>query len=136
MAERIKARIGDVVETTFNLSFKRAEVARLPSPSNFEAIDFFLLAEKGNKLLIGAGRELVDNVNIRCAVREVTQDDQPITAHFSFAPPSANPGIFAVGDVWRLFMGYCAKNASLTGNPKDPDSHLLAEVELVGGSAP
>jgi hypothetical protein len=131
MAERIKARIGDVVETTFNLAFKKAEVARLPNPRKFEAIDFFMLADKGGKVMTGAGREFSDGSSIRCAVREVTQDDQPITAQFRFADSSQNRGFFAVGDVWKLFLSYSSKDESPTGDPKDPDSHLLAEVELV-----
>jgi hypothetical protein len=136
MADRIKARIGDVVETTFSLAFKKAEVARLPDPRKFQAIDFFLLSDKGGKLAIGASREFSQGIKIRCAVREVTQDDQPITAQFSFAPTSGEPNFFAVGDVFRLFVGYCPKGEGLAGDPKDPDSHLLAEVELVGGDPP
>ena len=131
MAERIKVRIGDVVETTFNLALKKAEVARLPNPRKFEAIDFFMAADKGGKLLTGAGREFSEGSNIRCAVKEVTQDDQPITAQFRFAESAQNRGFFAVGDVWKLFLGYCSKDEPLAGDSKDPDSHLLAEVELV-----
>lgn len=136
MADRIKARIGDVVETSFNLAFKKAEVARLPDPKKFQAIDFFIVSDKGGKLAIGAGRQFDDGTQIRCAVREVTQDDQPITAQFSFASSAKNPGFFAVGDVFRLFVGFCAKDGSLAGDSRDPDSHLLAEVELVSGDPP
>ncbi len=131
MAERIKARIGDVVETSFSLTFKRAEVARLPDPSKFEAIDFFILSDKGNKTAIGAGREFGEGTRIRCAVREITQDDQPIVAQFSFAQSPKDPGFFAVGDVWQLFVSYCSKDGAASGSAKDPDSHLIAEVELV-----
>lgn len=136
MAERIKARIGDVVETSFNLAFKKAEVARLPDPKKFEAIDFFMLSDKGGKVAVGAGRQFDDGTQIRCAIRDVTQDDQPITAQFSFAQSAKNPGFFAVGDVFRLFVGYRPKDGNLTGDSKDPDSHLLAEVELVSGDPP
>jgi hypothetical protein len=131
MADRIKARIGDVVETSFNLVFKRAEVSRLPNSAKFEAFDFFMFCEKGGKVKIGAGKSFNDGTQIRCATQDITQDDQAVSAQFSFASPRKDAGFFAVGDVFQLFLTYRSKDATSGSDPKDPDSHLLAEVELV-----
>lgn len=135
MAERIKARVGDTIETSFNLAYKKAEIARLPNAAKYATFDFFMMCEKGSKLQIGASREFVEGVFIRCQSRDITQDDQPVVAQFHFGGTMGGSSVFSPGDLWRLYLAYCAKEGSPSGDPKDPDSHLLAEVELQGADA-
>ena len=132
MAERIRARLGDTVETAFNLVYKRAEVARLPDRQRYEAIDFMMQCDVANKIVIGAGRQPAEGNVIVCAVREVTQDDQPVTAQWSFSSPSHDPAFFQAGEIWKLYLGYVSRENGTVEEPDKPGVHLLAEVELVG----
>jgi hypothetical protein len=132
MAERIKARVGDTVETSFNLVYKKAEVARLPDRDQYVAIDFVMTCDTDGKVFMGATVQPTSHSQIVCAVREVTQDDQPVTAQWLFVPdPATDPNFFKTGDLWHLSLSYVAKDGSPDSNPKSPRVHLLAEVELV-----
>lgn len=136
MAERIKARIGDIVETSFNLAFKKAEVARLPDAAQHKAFDFFVLTTQGNKTANGASANFDSRgLGIKAAVGEVTQDDQAVTAQFRFANDAQSGETVKVGDIWQLFLFYCAAPGDSPPSPNDPRSHLLAEVEIVGPGA-
>ncbi len=132
MAERIKAKVGDTVETSFNLAYKKAEVARLPDRSQYEAIDFVMFCEAGGREFLGSGLQASVGNHIVCTVREVTQDDQPVTAQWDFtASPSESPDFFKTGDLWQLYLAYVEKGGSPPGDLHSPRVHLLAEVELV-----
>lgn len=136
MAERIKARVGDIVETSFNLAFKKAEVARLPDAAQHKAFDFFVVSTQGGKTATNAGANFSEpGLAIKSAVGDVTQDDQAVTAQFRFANDTKSGEMVKVGDVWQLFLFYCAAAGDSPPSAKDPRSHLLAEVEIVGPGA-
>lgn len=136
MAERIKARIGDIVETSFNLAFKKAEVARLPDAGQHKAFDFFAIEPKGKKEADGAGQNsFAPGVGIRAPAGDVAQDDQAVTAQFRFANDKQSGELVKVGDVWQLFLFYCSAVGEGRPPVDDPRCHLLAEVEIVGPGA-
>ena len=136
MTERIKARVGDVIETSFKLAYKKAEVARLPDTARYHSVDFFMLCEAGGKVELGAGRELGPGTFIQSATKEVTQDDQEVSARFSFAnTKETGDRLFVTGDLWKLFISYCEKDGNTSGKKDDTGTHLLAEVELVAAAA-
>ena len=136
MAERIKARIGDIVETSFNLVFKKAEVARLPDGAQHQAFDFFVLTTQGNKMASGASNNFGEpGLAVKAAAGIVTQDDQPVTAQFRFANDTKSGEMVKVGDVWQLFLFYCSAAGDSPPPASDPRSHLLAEVEIIGPAA-
>lgn len=137
MAERIQARVGDTVETSFNLVYKKAEVARLPDHQDYGAIDFMMSCEVGGKEHSGAGIRAHPGERIICAVREVAQDDQRVETQWFFQnDEAAGPTFFQVGDLWKLYLGYVRKGAAFTEGPGSPRVHLLAEVELVANAPP
>ena len=131
MAERIKARVGDIVETSFSLVFKKAEVARLPDADKHKAFDYFMIAQQGAKMTSNAGTNFGPALGIRATVGDVTQDDQAVTAQFRFANDARSGEMVKVGDVWQLFLFYCSAPGDSPPSATDPRSHLLAEVEIV-----
>ncbi|MEO8451797.1 MAG: hypothetical protein ABI647_18545 [Gemmatimonadota bacterium] len=136
MAERIKARIGDIVETSFNLAFKKAEVARLPDAAQHKAFDFFVINPKAKKIATNASNNFGERgLDIKAAAGDVTQDDQAVTAQFRFANDQKAGEMVKVGEVWQLFLFYCGAAGESPPSEDDPRSHLLAEVEIVGPAA-
>jgi hypothetical protein len=133
MAERIKARIGDIVETSFNLAFKKAEVARLPDAAQHKAFDYFMISR--DEVLGFANPTFGDRgLAIKAVVGDVTQDDQAVTAQWRFANDDKIKSV-KVGQIWKLFLYYCDAPGGTTPEENDPKAHLLAEVEIIGPAA-
>lgn len=135
MASRIKARMGDTVEASFKLAYKKAEVARLADAPRYQAIDLFMTCASGNKVQVGAGKAIGDGTIMQCDVREITEDDQAVKAQFFFGRDPKLGDYCKAGEVWKLYLSYCAKDGGSDGNPDDPGTHFLAEVELAGSAS-
>jgi hypothetical protein len=115
--DTIQAKVGDLVEVSFTLDFKKAAVNQLPNKDKFKFIGFQLLLQAKGKVMTGEPRGV-----------PVTQDDQQITAVFNFDPDGMmGPDFFVAGEKWAVQAGY-----SETGdNVSDADLVTLGFVQLV-----
>lgn len=105
LGDRINCPLGGVVETTFQLDFKKARVAELPDGADFKFVNFEMLSRAQNKVDAG--------LRIKPESVEVTQDDQRISVRWQFnnLPAQGQPDFVKVGDEWELRMSYMPTNS-------------------------
>lgn len=84
--------IGDTVEVSFKLKFKKAEVQRRPDRDSFQKI-VVEGSTTGNKLIAAFDRD-------------VTTDDQTVTGEIAFIPAHFSPDFFKPGETWTIIAGY------------------------------
>ncbi len=124
LGDRIDCPVGGVVETTFQLDFKKKQVAELPDAVNFRFVTFSMENTKERK---------TDSARVRPSSVEVKDDDQRIVVRWQFTnqPEKEGPGFFGVGSEWSLQMSYVASGSSGPA-PKGERLFTLGTVKLTG----
>jgi len=123
LGDRIDCPVGGVVETTFQLDFKKNLVAQLPDGANFRFATFAMENAKDRKL---------DQRRVKPSSVEVTQDDQRVVVRWQFInePEKEGPGFFTAGAEWSLLMSYVPDANSSA--PKGERLFTLGTVKLTG----
>ncbi|MGE0438843.1 MAG: hypothetical protein AB7L66_01105 [Gemmatimonadales bacterium] len=83
--------VGDTVEVSFRLKFKKAEVQRRPDRDSFQKI---------------AVEATSDSKAIFAFDRDVTADDQTISGEIPFIASQFQPGFFKPGETWTVTAAY------------------------------
>lgn len=122
LGDKIDCPVGGVVETTFQLDFKKAQVSQLPDAPNFRFASFEMENTKEGKN---------DSSRAKPSSVEITQDDQKIVVRWQFTnqPEREGPGFFAAGAEWSLRMSY-VPSASSGPAPKGERLFVLGTVRL------
>jgi hypothetical protein len=124
MGDKIECPVGGVVETTFQLDFKKAQVAELPDAANFRFVVFSMDGNVGGKTESG--------FFVRPNSVEVTADDQKVVVRWTFAndPKKFGPDFFKAGEEWQLKASYQPTDSS-SGLAPDR-TFVLGTVKLTG----
>jgi hypothetical protein len=127
MAESVQVRIGDTVRANFNMIFKRAEVARLRDPENFQVVGFELNCTTRAAIVVATGGTTATGP-IRCRTQAILADDDPVEVDFVFQDDK----LFRINDVWEMSFCYVGNPANFppSGIPH-PRKHLLGTAQLV-----
>jgi hypothetical protein len=102
--DHIECPLGGIVESTFQLDYKKADVALLPNAADFRKVAFQLFCEAGG--ILNAGFE----GQIRPQSVKVNADDQQVTVRWTFKDFPKSPGTFKVDQNWQLQMQYVAED--------------------------
>lgn len=98
----IEIDVGDTVEVTFKLKYKKAEVQRRPDKDAYQRVVVEATSPVNSKVIMAFDQE-------------VTADDQAITGDISFAPTPHQPDFFKPGETWTVTASYTG--ADLTPAP-------------------
>ena len=110
MAQSIQVKFGDTVRANFNLVFKRAEVARLRDPENFQKLGFNMTCRARNAIVTaigGPGTAGAPPSPVRCRDQNINLDDQPVEVDFVFDDSKT----FQIDDIWELSFVYVGSPA-------------------------
>ena len=124
LGDKIDCPLGGVVETTFQLDFKKKLVAELPDAANFRFATFSMENPKEGK---------ADSNRVKPDVIEIKDDDQKMVVRWQFInnPAKEGPGFFVVGSEWNLLMSYVPDQNSVQA-PKGERLFTLGTVKLTG----
>jgi len=128
----IQVPVGETVKASITLAYKKAEVARMPDASLYQAIDFMMRCDEKNALEQGAGKEFSDGrFMASSSIGAPLSDDQAVEVFFRFPANDPKVGkLFAAGQRWQLFMAYLDKDGSQFPNSGDPRLLPIGEVGL------